>query len=73
MRASLDARRERRSDPDEFRARVWDLAGTMSQGAIARKLGISQNLVWRLLKEKANGTAAAAAVGSQPEPRENRS
>lgn len=52
MKADPALRRGRRANPDEFRARVWGLAGTMSQGAIARELGVSQNLVWKILREK---------------------
>lgn len=41
-------------NPDELRARVRALAGSKSQGAIARELGVSQNFVWRALKEGAD-------------------
>ena len=52
---------------DEFRARVREMAATKSQGAVARELGISQSLVWKILKRgKSNVTASAAEVGALP-------
>lgn len=42
-----------RQYPDELRARVRELAAEKSQHAIARELGISQNFVWKILRESA--------------------
>lgn len=57
-----ERRGRRRAHPDELRARVRELAATKSQGAIARELGVSQNLVWKILREEHNGTEPAANV-----------
>jgi biotin operon repressor len=40
-----------RTHSDELRARVRDLSATKSQQAIARELGVSQNFVWKTLRE----------------------
>lgn len=57
-----ERRGRRRAHPDELRARVRDLAATKSQGAIARELGVSQNLVWKILREARNGAEPTATM-----------